>query len=250
MAKSSTPLSLRITGAQELRVCVFCAGFSRKTIICQSRVGDNSLGNPTGAGNGGRCDLISARRCQDARGLLAEAAQAAGLLGSRAMVLEAAGQLSGEESASICRSAAKLLRRLIVVPDPGAALPSRFPLNLLEHNAVEGLMQLCSSAACPPAILPPGRTTELAKAFATIPEITAQGASGGSSSKVGAQVSVASGPNSNPRLRLALGRLGWLAATGQLRGPRGQGAVAEECSEVEAWRTMFGEMLLPNGERQ
>ena len=63
-------------------------------------------------------------------------------------------------------------------------------------------------------------------------------------------MSVASGANSNPRLRLALGRLGWLAATGQLRGPRGQGAVAEECSEVEAWRSMSGEMLLPNGERQ
>ena len=40
------------------------------------------------------------------------------------------------------------------------------------QNAVEGLMQLCSSPACPPAFLPPGRPADLPQ-FATIKELPA-----------------------------------------------------------------------------
>ena len=184
--------------------------------------------------------------CNDARALLAEAAQASGLIGSRAMRLEASGELSGIESAAICQSAAQLLREVIIRGDPGAVLPSRFPLDLLERNAVEGLMQLCSSPACPPAILPAGRPTDLRDCYATVPETVQPAAR---AQKLGAQVSVPRGPTANPYLRLALGRLGWLAATGQLRGPRGQGAVVDEYGKDAAWKAMFDDMLPPEGDK-
>jgi hypothetical protein len=180
--------------------------------------------------------------CNDARALLAEVAQASGLVGARAMSLEMSGELSGIESAAICRNAVKVLRELVVRGDPGAILPSRFPLDLLERNAVEGLMQLCSSPKCPAAILPPGRPTDLRDCYATVTE---REQPTGHAKQLGAQVSVPSGAINNPYLRLALSRLGWLARTDQLRGPRGQGAVLEECGKDTAWKAMFTEMLPP-----
>ena len=59
-------------------------------------------------------------RCSDARSLLAESAQASGLLASLAMAAESTGQLSATESAQICRSAAQLIRKLLVRPDEGS----------------------------------------------------------------------------------------------------------------------------------
>lgn len=180
--------------------------------------------------------------CNDARGLLAEVAQASGLIGSRAMRLEASGELSSLDSATICQAAVVVLREIIMQGDPGAVLPSRFPLNLLEHNAVEGLMQLCSSPVCPPAIVPAGRPTDLWDCFATVPERKHRTET---PKQLGAQVAVPTGATENPYLRLALGRLGWLAATGKLQGPHGQAAVVNECSKDDAWKAMFHEMLLP-----
>lgn len=177
----------------------------------------------------------------DARGLLAEVAQACGLVGSRAMRLESSGELSDIESATICQSAVQILREMIVRTDPGAALPSRFPLDLLERNAVEGLMQLCSSPRCAPAVIPAGRPTELREVYATVPE---RKQASKSPLQLGAQVSVPAG-STNPYLRIALGRLGWLAATDQLRGPCGQVAVVDECVKDPEWKAMLDELLPP-----
>ena len=81
---------------------------------------------------------------------------------------KAAGQVSATESAQICRSAVLLIRELLVRPDEGSMLPSRFPLNMLENNAVEAMMQICSSPVCPPAILPPDRPMDLPPNFTSI----------------------------------------------------------------------------------
>ena len=202
------------------------------------------------------------------------------------MAAEGRGQLGAGDAAEVCRGAVRLLRRLIVEPDEGSMLPSRFPLNMLENvsaqpsqpagcwlvnlrhglkiilldvaqNAVEGLMQLSSSPACPPAILPPGRPADLPQ-FATIKELPAvplrvaypgdlpRPAAEGAPVEVGPQVALPSGKEHNPRLRLALARLGWLTATNQLRGPA-QKAVLEECRVEEAWQPLLAEdaLVLP-----
>jgi|EP01047_Picozoa_sp_COSAG01_P053691 hypothetical protein len=189
-------------------------------------------------------------RCSDARSLLAESAQASGLLASRAMTAEAAGHLSATESAQICRSAVLLIRELLVRPDEGSMLPSRFPLNMLENNAVEAMMQMCSSPVCPPAILPPDRPMDLPPNFTSIKAnhpyaAAAEGPPRAPREQLGRQVVV--GPTRNPRLRLAFARLAWLGKKEALRGPTGQAAVLDECKRDPHWRPLLdaGELLFP-----
>jgi hypothetical protein len=182
--------------------------------------------------------------------LLAESAQASGLLASRAMTAEAAGHLSATESAQICRSAVLLIRELLVRPDEGSMLPSRFPLNMLENNAVEAMMQMCSSPVCPPAILPPDRPMDLPPNFTSIKAnhpyaAAAEGPPRAPREQLGRQVVV--GPTRNPRLRLAFARLAWLGKKEALRGPTGQAAVLDECKRDPHWRPLLdaGELLFP-----
>ena len=53
---------------------------------------------------------------EDARGLLGDAAQASGIIASRAMSAEAAGEISMEASAGVCKRAVQLAQRMIAQP--------------------------------------------------------------------------------------------------------------------------------------
>ena len=53
------------------------------------------------------------------------------------MAAEGRGQLGAGDAAEVCRGAVRLLRRLIVEPDEGSMLPSRFPLNMLENVSAQ-----------------------------------------------------------------------------------------------------------------
>ena len=53
------------------------------------------------------------------------------------MAAEGRGELGAGDAAEVCRGAVRLLRRLIVEPDEGSMLPSRFPLNMLENVSAQ-----------------------------------------------------------------------------------------------------------------
>ena len=65
--------------------------------------------------------------------------------------------------------------------------------------------------------------------------------------QLGAQVTLPSGPASNPRLQLAFARLAWLDAAGKLRGPSGQATVLEELKRDLQWRPFLDarQLVLP-----
>jgi hypothetical protein len=131
-------------------------------------------------------------------------------------------------------------------------MPSRYPLSILEQSGVQGLLKLCSSPACPPTILPAsgldaGRPTNLPH-FSSVttsrtPPVTtsrtppvALASTPSKPKEFGPQVSLPTGSEANPSLRVALARLARLASKKQLRGPAGQGAVLEVCRSK--WRVL------------
>ena len=126
-------------------------------------------------------------------------------------------------------------------------LPSRHMLGFVAQNAAVALLSLCSSASCPPAILPASRPVELPDFAQLAAESRRPRGSpavlGGAIEGTGRFYRAPGELAARDTLRLGLARLAWLEEVGALRGPA-QAEVLRCCREVPSWAPLLDARLL------